>query len=168
MGGSEEVTRDGWGGRTKGKERKHMDTEEDIYGMMTDGGAGYCGAVSAKVYDGGTWYVTTRLSDLVGAEIVEREDEETGESVRGLFLPFRTAGLTVTPKKNVLLVCRAEAAQVASAKYTHLLTQVAGQEALEERARLGFRQGFVGHMRPAHRKGRKRQYTDKRQTKGSI
>jgi hypothetical protein len=105
-----------------------------------------------KVFDGKEYYLTVRLSDLVGATIIEHEDEDTGKPCRGVFLPFKDAGLTVTPKKNVLLVCKAELAQLATKKYTHLLTQITEREVWQERNRLGFKQGFIGFMRPAEKK----------------
>lgn len=107
---------------------------------------------SMKVFDGKEYYVTVRLSELVGATIIEHEDEETGKPCRGLFLPFRATGLSVTPKKNVLLVCKAEVAQVVTSKKTHLLTQITEREVWQERNRLGFKQGFIGFMRPAEKK----------------
>lgn len=105
-----------------------------------------------KVFDGKEYYATIRLSDLVGATIIEHEDEETGKPVKGLFLPFRESGLTVTPKKNVLLVCKAEVAQIVTSKKTHLLSQITEREVWQERNRLGFKQGFIGFMRPAEKK----------------
>lgn len=105
-----------------------------------------------KVFDGKEYYVTVRLSDLVGATIIEHEDDETGKPVKGLFLPFRESGLTVTPKKNVLLVCKAEVAQIVTSKKTHLLSQITEREVWHERNRLGFKQGFIGFMRPAEKK----------------
>lgn len=105
-----------------------------------------------KVFDGKEYYVTVRLSDLVGATIIEHEDDETNKNVKGLFLPFRESGLSVTPKKNVLLVCKAEVAQIVTSKKTHLLTQITEREVWQERNRLGFKQGFIGFMRPAEKK----------------
>lgn len=105
-----------------------------------------------KVFDGKEYYATIRLSELVGATIIEHEDDETGKPVRGLFLPFRESGLTVTPKKNVLLVCKAEVAQIVTSKKTHLLSQITEREVWQERNRLGFKQGFIGFMRPAEKK----------------
>lgn len=128
------------------------DEERDIYEDLTSYGpdGGSSGPISCvKVYDGHSWYITTRLSDLTGAEIIEKEDEETGRPVRGLFLPFGMSGLTVTPKKNVLLVCKAQMAQVASSKYTHLLTQIIDKTVSEARNKLGFQQNYIGHMRQA-------------------
>ena len=105
-----------------------------------------------KVFDGKEYYLTVRLTDIVGATIIEHEDDETGKNVRGLFLPFRESGLTVTPKKNVLLVCKAEVAQIVTSKKTHLLSQITEREVWHERNRLGFKQGFIGFMRPAEKK----------------
>ena len=98
-----------------------------------------------KVYKAEEFYITVRISDLQGATITTMEDDE-GREAKGLFLPFRESGLTVTPKKNVLLVCKAELAQVA-AKYTHVLTQICDKEVWQERNRLGFKQTLIGHMR---------------------
>lgn len=102
---------------------------------------------SDRMYKTDEFYITVRLSDLQGATITSVENDE-GVEERGLFLPFRESGLTVTSKKNVLLVCKAELAQVAS-KYTHVLTQVCGKDVWDERRRLGFKQSLVGHMRPS-------------------
>lgn len=124
---------------------------DDIYAELTsfDGDGGSSGTITGmKVYDGHSYFITVRLSDIFGAELTEVDDPETGEPRRGIFIPFRNSGLTVTPKKNVLLVCKAELAQVVSSKYTHLLTQIADKNIQIERQKLGFKSGFVGHMRP--------------------
>lgn len=98
-----------------------------------------------KTYKAEEYYITVKLSDLQGATITAMEDDD-GREIKGLFLPFRQSGLTVTPKKNVLLVCKAELAQVA-ARYTHILTQICDKEVWQERNRLGFKQNLIGHMR---------------------
>lgn len=131
--------------------------EETDYSELTSCGGARGPIQGVKVYDGGRSYETIRLSDLPGAEITEVEDPETGEPRRGLFIPFRLSGLTVTPKRNVLLVCRRELAQLPSAKFTHLLTQVMDRDVEDELRRLGFRPGYIGHGRPADWKGKKRQ-----------
>ena len=128
-----------------------MADEKDIYSELTSYGSDETpsGIENVKVYDGNSWYITVRLSDIFGAELTEVDDPETGEPRRGLFLPFRNSGLTVTPKKNVLLVCKAQMAQVASSKYTHLLTQIIDKTVAEARKKLGFQQNYIGHMRQA-------------------
>lgn len=129
--------------------------KEDIYGGMVSYGDGdaSCSGCSAKVYDGSSWYITVRLSDIPGAEITEVEDEERGTAKRGIFIPFREGGLTVTPKRNVLAVFKASLAQVPSPKYTHLLTQVTDYDIEKESRKLGFFKSFVGRMRPAGTRG---------------
>lgn len=125
------------------------DEERDIYDELTSyGGDGGTPVQGVKVYDGHSYYITVRLSDIPFAEITEVEDPETGEPRNGLFLPFRNSGLTVTPKKNVLLVCKAELAQVAQDGYTHLLTQIMDRSVAVEQRRLGYKQGFIGKLRP--------------------
>lgn len=125
---------------------------DDIYADLTsyDGDGGSSGPITGmKVYDGHSYFITVRLSDIFGAELTEVDDPETGEPRRGIFIPFRNSGLTVTPKKNVLLVCKAQMAQVASSKYTHLLTQIIDKTVAEARKKLGFQQNYIGHMRQA-------------------
>lgn len=107
---------------------------------------------SIKVFDGKEYYLTVRLTDIVGSSIMNVEDEDTGKTIMGVFIPIRMGGLTLTPKKNVLLVCKAEVAQVVTSKKTHLLTQITEREVWQERNRLGFKQGFIGFMRPAEKK----------------
>lgn len=125
-----------------------MAEEKDIYAELTSYGDGMEPIHGVKVYDGSNSYITVRLSDLPFAEITEVDDTETGEPRKGLFIPFRNSGLTVTSKHNVLLVCKAQVAQVASEKYTHLLTQVMDIATADELRRLGYRTCFIGHMRP--------------------
>lgn len=132
---------------------------DDIYAELTsmDGDGGSSGPITGmKVYDGHSYFITVRLSDIFGAELTEVDDPETGEPRRGIFIPFRNSGLTVTPKKNVLLVCKMELAQVSSPRYTHLLTQVTDPADAAAQRSLGYRQGFVGHARPAGRKTTKK------------
>ena len=105
-----------------------------------------------KVYDGDGWFITVRLSDICGSEIIEREDEETETVRRGIFIPFREGGLTVTSRKNVLAVFKARLAQVPSLKYTHLLTQIVDRNVIEARKAFGYKPGFVGHMRKSDNK----------------
>lgn len=131
------------------------DEERDIYDELTSYGGenSHSGPImGVKVYDGHSYFITVRLSDIFGAELTEVDDPETGEPRRGLFLPFKNSGLTVTPKKNVLLVCKAELAQVVSSKYTHLLTQIMDRSDAAEQHKLGYKQGFLGHMRPTGQK----------------
>lgn len=59
------------------------------------------GIGNVKVYDGKGYYVTVRLSDIRGSRFEECENPDTGEPERGLFIPFKHSGVTVTPKKNV-------------------------------------------------------------------
>ena len=66
-----------------------------------------------------------------------------------MFIPIRQGGLTLTPKRNVLLVCKAQLAQVAQSGYTHLLTQIVDRDVEAENRKKGFKAGFIGKMRPA-------------------
>lgn len=135
-------------------------TDEIDYNALTSYGpdepANEIGNV--KVYDGNTMYITTRLSDIPQAIITSVEDDE-GREVQGLFIPFRNSGVTVTPKKNVILVCKAQMAHLPSRKYTHLLTQIMDESTASELRRMGYKQGYIGHLRPANtpkpRKNRK-------------
>lgn len=131
------------------------DEEKDIYESLTSYGEGEdsSGPITGmKVYDGHSYYITIRLSDITGSTLMTVDDEETGKNVMGLFIPIRQGGLTLTPKKNVLLVCKAQMAQVASSKYTHLLTQIIDKTVAEARKKLGFQQNYIGHMRQAGQK----------------
>lgn len=101
---------------------------------------------SMRVYDGKGYYITLRLSDIPFSTITSVEDD-SGKEVAGLFIPFSHSGVTVTPKRNVLLVCKAEMSQVPSNKYSHLLSIVADRDDYSEWNRLGFKTGFIGHMR---------------------
>lgn len=125
-----------------------MIDENFDYGALTEMGDDEVPKVyvnPSRNYKAEEYYLTIRLSDLQGATITAMEGDD-GREVRGLFLPFKESGLTVTPKKNVLLVCKAELAQVA-ARYTHVLTQICDKEVWQERNRLGFKQQIIGHMR---------------------
>lgn len=124
-----------------------MDGSIDYGALVESDGAEDNGIRSLRVFDGKGYYVTLRLSDIPFSTIASIEDDE-GHDVQGLFIPFKGSGLTVTKKRNVLLVCKAETAQIASAKHTHLLTQICDRDVLAERRRLGFKDGFIGHMAP--------------------
>lgn len=131
-------------------------TDDLDYGALTsmeDGETPTSYIKPNKVYKADEYYITVKLSDLQGATITTMEDDK-GREIKGLFLPFRQSGLTVTPKKNVLLVCKAELAQVA-ARYTHVLTQICDKEVWQERNRLGFKQTLIGHMRNINFKKKK-------------
>lgn len=113
---------------------------------------------NVRVYNGNSWYITVRLSDIYASFIAEVEDPDTGEPVNSLVIPLRKSGLTVTPKKNVLAVYKAQMAQIASSKYTHLLTRVIDRDVLDNMRRLGFKQNYEGHMRPTTLKTKKKGY----------
>ena len=112
-------------------------------------------AYGVKPYDGRNFYVTLRLSDLYNAVITEHDYEDGRQPQRGIFVPFRDAGLTVTPKKNVLVVAKMEIAQVASAHHSHLLTQVVDRDVAAEQRRLGHKEAFIGFARPVGSKKKK-------------
>lgn len=113
-------------------------------------------AGNVRVYDGNGWYVTVELSAIHGCHMAKAEDPDTGEMVESLVIPLVKSGLTVTPKRRVLAVYRAQVAQVATQRYSHLLTRVIDTATLAEMRRRGFRQGFEGHMRPASMKIKKK------------
>ena len=137
-----------------------MSNEELDYGAMTSFGDDEpSGEIkNVKVYDGKGYYVTVRLTDIPNARFTEDENPDTGEPERGLFIPLRHSGVTVTPKKKVLMVCKAEISQVPQNGYTHLLTQICDMDTLKERQRLGFHTGFCGKMRPIGSKKNNKKY----------
>lgn len=106
------------------------------------------GIGSVKVYDGKGYYVTVRLSDLNDCVLTEHDYEDGTAPKRGIFIPFKEAGLFVSPKKNVMLTCKMELAQVVSNHHTHLLTQMLDGDLINERRRLGYKHGFVGFAKP--------------------
>lgn len=117
------------------------------------------GIGSVKVYDGNSWYVTVELSDIHGSFLADVEDPDTGEPVKSLVIPIRKSGVTLTPKRRVLAVYKAQMAQLATSRYTHLLTRIIDRDVLNNMRRLGFKQGFEGHMKPASLKTKKKGYT---------
>lgn len=126
------------------------ETEID-YSELTSYGEGEdsSGPISGvKVYDGQGYYVTVRLSDLNDCVLTEHDYEDGTAPKRGIFIPFKEAGLFVSPKKNVMLTCKMEIAQVVSNHHTHLLTQVLDGDLIKERRRLGYKHGFVGFAKP--------------------
>ena len=126
------------------------------YSALTEAEESPTGKInSMRVYSGSNFFVTLRLTSLQGSEILEVEDDERGVQKRGIFIPFREAGLNVTSRKEVLVTCRMELAQVASSHHTHLLTQVVAPELIAEWRRLGFHQDFVGFARPIDNKKHK-------------
>ena len=126
-------------------------SEEPDYSALTSYGDDErepSGIGSVRVYDGNGYYVTVRLSDLNGCVLTEHDYEDGTAPKRGIFIPFKEAGLFVSPKKNVMLTCKMELAQVVSNHHTHFLTQMLEGNLISERRRLGYKHGFVGFARP--------------------
>ena len=133
-------------------------TDEIDYNALTSYGDDEqtpSGIGSVKVYDGSSYYVTVRLSDLHDSIIIEHDYEDGTAPKRGIFIPFREAGLFVSPKKNIMLTCKMSLAQVPQNKYTHLLQQVLDRSVIEEHRHLGYKDGFVGFARPCSQKRKK-------------
>lgn len=116
------------------------------------------GIGSVKVYDGNSWYITAELSSIYGSFLADVEDPDTGEPVKSLVIPIRKSGVTLTPKKRVLAVYKAQLAQIQTNKYTHLLTRIIDRDVLDNMRRLGFKQNFEGRMRPTTLKTNKKGY----------
>lgn len=136
-------------------------TDELDYNALTSYGDDereQSGIGSVKVYDGNSWYITAELSSIYGSFLADVEDPDTGEPMKSLVIPIRKSGVTLTPKKRVLAVYKAQLAQVQSNKYTHLLTRVIDRDVLENMRRLGFKQTFEGKMRPTTLKINKKGY----------
>lgn len=136
--------------------------DEIDYNALTsygDDGREPSGIGSVKVYDGNSWYCTIELSNIYGSFLADVEDPDTGEPTKSLVIPIRKSGVTLTPKKRVLAVYKAQLAQIPSMKYSHLLTRVIDRDVLENMRRLGFKQNFEGWMRPASLKTKKKGYT---------
>lgn len=114
------------------------------------------GIGSVKVYDGNSWYCTIELSNIYGSFLADVEDPDTGEPVKSLVIPIRKSGVTLTPKRRVLAVYKAQMAQLATSRYTHLLTRIIDRDVLNNMRRLGFKQGFEGHMKPTSLKTKKK------------
>ena len=136
--------------------------EEIDYNALTSYGddeRGSSGIGSVKVYDGNSWYITVELSNIHASFLADVEDPDTGEPVKSLVIPIRKSGVTLTPKRRVLAVYKAQMAQVATSRYTHLLTRIIDRDVLNNMRRLGFKQGFEGHMKPTSLKTKKKGYT---------
>lgn len=101
-----------------------------------------------RTYRADEYYVTVTLSNIMGSRILEDENPYTGKPERGLFIPLRNSGVFVSPKKNVMMTCKMELAQIASKHHTHLLAQVVDRDVLAEWRRLGFKQEFIGFAKP--------------------
>ena len=129
-----------------------MTDEIDYTALVNDDGGDNSRVTGVRVYDSNNYFVTLRLTDIHGSYMTEVEDPDTGEPVNSLVIPIRRSGLTVTPKRNVLVTCKMEVCQIASKHHTHLLTQILDRTVMEERRRLGFKQGFVGFARPMFNK----------------
>ena len=137
-------------------------SEEPDYNALTSYGDDErepSGIGSVRVYDGNSWYVTVELSNIHGSFLADVEDPDTGEPVKSLVIPIRKSGVTLTPKRRVLAVYKAQMAQVPSPRYSHLLTRIIDRDVLNNMRRLGFKQNFEGFMRPASMKTKKKGYT---------
>ena len=109
-------------------------------------------AYGVKPYDGRNFYVTIRISDIRGSRFEECENPDTGETERGLFIPLRRSGVTVSPKKNVLATYKMEIAAVGSSHHSHLLRQVVDSDIERYWRELGYRHEFDGFARPVGNK----------------
>lgn len=131
-----------------------MIDENFDYGALTereDGETPTAFVKSNKVYKPDEEYITIRLSDFVESVITEHDYDDGRPPQRGIFIPFKINDLLVTSKKNVLVTFKKSLAQVASSKYTHIITQVLSRDAIEERRNKGFNsQQIVGHARPCN------------------
>jgi hypothetical protein len=137
-------------------------TEEIDYNALTSYGEDErqpSGIGSVKVYDGNSWYITAELSSIYGSFLADVEDPDTCEPVKSLVIPIRKSGVTLTPKRRVLAVYKAQMAQVPSPRYSHLLTRIIDRDVLNNMRRLGFKQNFEGFMRPTSLKTNKKGYT---------
>lgn len=137
-------------------------TEELDYTALTSYGEDereQSGIGSVKVYDGNSWYATVELSAIYGSFLADVEDPDTGEPTMSLVIPIRKSGVTLTPKRRVLAVYKAQMAQVPSPRYSHLLTRIIDRDVLNNMRRLGFKQNFEGFMRPTSLKTNKKGYT---------
>ena len=134
-------------------------SEEPDYNALTSYGddeRDASGIGSVKMYDGNSWYITVELSNIHSSFLADVEDPDTGEPVKSLVIPIRKSGVTLTPKRRVLAVYKAQMAQVATSRYTHLLTRIIDRDVLNNMRRLGFKQNFEGFMRPASLKTKKK------------
>ena len=122
----------------------------DFNAMTSYGEGDGCGAGfnSAKVYSGQGFIVSVRLTDIRGSRFEECENPDTGEPERGLFIPLRHSGLFVTPKRAVIANYDMGLAQVASAKYTHLLRQIVDADVDEWWRKMGYWHDFDGYAYP--------------------
>jgi len=116
------------------------------------------GIGSVKMYDGNSWYITVELSNIHASFLADVEDPDTGEPVKSLVIPIRKSGVTLTPKRRVLAVYKAQMAQVPSPRYSHLLTRIIDRDVLNNMRGLGFKQNFEGFMRPTSLKTKKKGY----------
>lgn len=138
-----------------------METNDLDYNALTSYGDDErepSGIGSVKVYDGNSWYITVELSNIHASFLADVEDPDTGEPVKSLVIPIRKSGVTLTPKRRVLAVYKAQMAQVPSPRYSHLLTRIIDRDVLENMRRLGFKQNFEGFMRPTSLKTKKKGY----------
>ena len=108
-----------------------------------------------KVYKADEYFVTFRISDLANSVITEHDYEDGRPPQRGIFIPIRDAVLFVSPKKNVMVTCKMEMAQVPSKHHSHLLTQVVDHDVLAEWRRLGLKHEFIGFAKPISFKNNK-------------
>lgn len=108
-----------------------------------------------KVYKADEYFVTLTLSNLVNSILTEHDYDDGRPPQRGLFIPIRDAGLFVSPKKNVMVTCKMEMAQVVSKHHSHLLTQVVDHDVLAEWRRLGLKHEFIGFAKPISFKNNK-------------
>lgn len=127
-------------------------TTKEVESIFSEG----CTVRPNKMYDGGSFFVTIRLSDFFDARILEEESLQDGSPERGIFIPIRNNGLLVTKNKNVLTTFKMEVAQVQSPKYTHIVTQVVDPDVVKERKKLGFKMPLMGFARPINWKKKKR------------